>query len=76
LSSLSPAAGSTSEPCRAREFYRGRFTLFLSMENKTILEEKSFESSLKQYGEGKILGILRLCARPASGTRAPLSMTS
>jgi hypothetical protein len=33
------------------------------------------ENSLKLHGEGHILGMLRLCARPASGTRAPLSKT-
>jgi hypothetical protein len=33
------------------------------------------ENSLNQYGKGHILGMLRLCARPAIGTRAPLSKT-
>ena len=48
----------------------------LIQEYKNDLREKEFrENSLKQYGEGNILGILRLCARPASGTHAPLSMT-
>src|SRR4051794_31904789 len=33
------------------------------------------ENSLQRHCEGHILGMLRLCARPASGTRAPLSTT-
>ena len=33
------------------------------------------ENSLKLYGEGDILGMLRLCARSANGTRTPLSTT-
>jgi cytosine deaminase len=34
------------------------------------------ENSLKLHGKGQIFRMLRLCARPASGTRASLSMTS
>ena len=34
------------------------------------------ENSLWLHGKGQIFGMLRLCARPASGTRVPLSMTS
>src|ERR1700739_974049 len=34
------------------------------------------ENSLKLHSKGQIFGLLRLCARPASGTRASLSMTS
>jgi hypothetical protein len=33
------------------------------------------ENSLKLHGKGQIFGMLRLRARPASGTRVPLSMT-
>jgi hypothetical protein len=40
------------------------------------LSRKSFSRELlKQNCEGHILGMLRLCARPASGTRGPLSKT-
>ena len=36
----------------------------------------SQENSLMRHGAVSILGMLRLRARPAIGTRAPLSMTS
>jgi hypothetical protein len=39
------------------------------------LSRRFRENSLKQHCEGHIPGMLRLCARPASGTRAPLSTT-
>src|SRR3954471_21921135 len=38
-----------------------------SLQRKKCMEE----NSLKPHGKGQIVGMLRLCARPASGTRAP-----
>jgi hypothetical protein len=44
------------------------------MENKDLSIRVSRELPETEWW-GNILGMLRLCARPASGTRAPLSKT-
>jgi hypothetical protein len=51
------------------------FRLFLSTENKMLWAEEFRENSLKQNCDGKHPRDASACARPASGTRTPLSKT-